>query len=136
MKTYLVMIVLVTLLFSACSTGPSEILEEPLYDFSLGFDGKPERSKAFGNQLELVATYTANEKGNILEDSSITIEGNECTIDSINPQSFQLGQDVKVMVSCSKPFEEPQIQGTIILDYLQGSNQRFAQGEFLLTIED
>lgn len=136
MKTYLVMIVLVTLLFSACSTGPSEILEEPLYDFSLGFDGKPERSKAFGNQLELVATYTANDKGNILEDSSMTIEGNECTIDSINPQSFQLGQDVKVMASCSKSFEEPQIQGTIILDYLQGSNQRFAQGEFLLTIED
>lgn len=136
MKTYLVMIVLVTLLFSACSTGPSEILEEPLYDFSLGFDGKPERSKAFGNQLELVATYTANEKGNILEGSSMTIEGNECTIDSINPQSFQLGQDVKVVASCSKSFEEPQIQGTIILDYLQGSNQRFAQGEFLLTIED
>ncbi len=136
MKKTLFVLILSFLIISSCSSTPSVILDETYYLFSLGFEGKEDRSRAFGNQLELVATYSSNEKGNILENSQITVNGYDCSINSINPQSFQLGQDLKVSISCSESFEESQINGSIVLEYLQGSTQRLAQGEFLLTVED
>lgn len=137
MKNFLSIVILSFFLFSGCSSGEySEILKDEYFTFSLGFDGEVERSKVTGNQIELVATYTSNNKGNILENNIILIEGYECSIDSLNPQSFQLGQELKITASCTDSFEESQIEGTLVLEYLQGSTQRLSQAEFFLTVEE
>ena len=83
MKKTLFVLILSFLIISSCSSTPSVILDETYYLFSLGFEGKEDRSRAFGNQLELVATYSSNEKGNILENSQITVNGYDCSINSI-----------------------------------------------------
>jgi hypothetical protein len=134
-KTFL--IILTSLfIFSACSSGqPEPILAEEKLSFELGFDGEPQRSIIGENTLELVVTYTSNNKGNILQNNRILVNDIECPISSITPESFQLGEELTIRATCSDDFKTPQIEGTIILEYLQGSTQRLTQGEFLLTVD-
>jgi hypothetical protein len=137
MKKSLLLIITALFIFSACSSGQQEpILEEETLTFELGFDGEAQRSIVTKNTLELVVTYTSNNKGNILENNKILVNNVECPITSITPKSFQLGEELSIKATCANDFKEPQINGIIILEYLQGSTQRLAQGEFLLTVED
>ncbi len=135
MKKFLILLFGVLFLFSSCSSGEEVILDEEYFEFSFGFLGSPERSSGTSNSLELLASYSSNQVGNILENNQVFIENNVCEIDLINPQSFQYAQEVKIKVICEKPFKTPQVNGTLNIEYLEGSTQRISQGNFLITID-